>query len=194
MSHLGIKLKCRFWFCRSGVGPVILHFETNRLSEDCTLSGKVLSHTLLLTSWECFYLGVWGTQGTRERTEVVMFQLRLKLSRVGASLLAQWQRIRLQCRRRGFHPWVGKIPWRREWLPTPVFLPGESHRQKSLVGYSPWGRKESYVTEWLNSSWVEWRRDGRWCFWEVTCSYQIDNLFLLRANVFYGPKLLELDL
>ena len=42
---------------------------------------------------------------------------------------------------------VGKIPWRRQWLPTPVFLPGESHRQRSLVGYSPWGRKESDMTE-----------------------------------------------
>ena len=39
--------------------------------------------------------------------------------------------------------WVGKIPWRREWLPTAVFLPGESHGQRSLVGYRPWGRKES---------------------------------------------------
>ena len=37
--------------------------------------------------------------------------------------------------------WVGKIPWRRKWQPTPVFLPGESHRQRSLAGYSPWGRK-----------------------------------------------------
>ena len=36
-------------------------------------------------------------------------------------------------------PWVRKTPWRREWLPTPVFLPGESHGQRSLVGYSPWG-------------------------------------------------------
>ena len=35
--------------------------------------------------------------------------------------------------------WVGKIPWRREWLPTPVILPGEFHEQRSLVGYSPWG-------------------------------------------------------
>ena len=41
----------------------------------------------------------------------------------------------------GFHPWVGKIPWRRAQLPTPVFLPGESHGQKSLVGYNPWGHK-----------------------------------------------------
>ena len=38
-------------------------------------------------------------------------------------------------------------PWRREWQPTPVFLPGESHGQKSLVGYSPWGHKESDTTE-----------------------------------------------
>ena len=37
----------------------------------------------------------------------------------------------------------GKIPWRRAWQPTPVFLPGESHGQKSLVGYRPWGRHES---------------------------------------------------
>ena len=38
-----------------------------------------------------------------------------------------------------FSPWVGKISWRRKWQPTPVFLPGKSHGQRSLVGYSPWG-------------------------------------------------------
>ena len=55
-----------------------------------------------------------------------------------------------QCRRHKslrFDPWVGKIPWRRKWPPTPVFLPGEFHEQKSLVGYSPWGLKESDMTE-----------------------------------------------
>ena len=41
-----------------------------------------------------------------------------------------------------FDPWVGKIHWRWAWQSTPVFLPGASHGQKSLVGYSPWGRKE----------------------------------------------------
>ena len=40
-----------------------------------------------------------------------------------------------------FDPWVGKIPWRREWLPTLVFLPGEFHGHRSLEGYSPWGHK-----------------------------------------------------
>ena len=56
----------------------------------------------------------------------------------------------LQCRRPGFDPWVGKIPWRRKWQSTPVLLPGKSHGQRSLVGYSPWGRKESDTTEWLH--------------------------------------------
>ena len=49
------------------------------------------------------------------------------------------ERICLWCRRRRFDPWGGKIPWRRMWQPTPVFLPGETHAQNSLVGYSPWG-------------------------------------------------------
>ena len=47
----------------------------------------------------------------------------------------------------GFDPWVRKIPWRRKWQPTPVFLPGKSHRQRSLAGYSPWGPKESDMSE-----------------------------------------------
>ena len=51
------------------------------------------------------------------------------------------------CLRCGFDPWVGKIPWRRKWQPTPVFLPGESHGQRSLGGYSPWGRKESDMNQ-----------------------------------------------
>ena len=50
-------------------------------------------------------------------------------------------------RRCEFDPWVGKLPWRRAWLPTPVLLPGESQGQRSLAGYSPWGRKESDTTE-----------------------------------------------
>ena len=60
------------------------------------------------------------------------------------SLPFAWDgRVSLQCRRPRFVPWVGKIPWRREWRPTPVFLPGEFHGQRNPVGYSPWGCKES---------------------------------------------------
>ena len=57
------------------------------------------------------------------------------------------KKILLHCRRHRFDSWVRKIPWRRAWQPTPVFLPGESYGQRSLVGYSPWGRKESDTTE-----------------------------------------------
>ena len=48
-----------------------------------------------------------------------------------------------------FSPWAGKILWRRKWQPTPVLLPGKSHGQRSLVGYRPWGHKESDTTERL---------------------------------------------
>ena len=50
----------------------------------------------------------------------------------------------------GFDPWVGKIPWRREWQATPVFLPEEFHGHRNLVGYSPWGHKELDMTECLS--------------------------------------------
>ena len=45
-----------------------------------------------------------------------------------------------------------RFPWRRKWQPTPVFLPGKSHGQRSLAGYSPWGHKESGTTEWLKNN------------------------------------------
>ena len=68
-----------------------------------------------------------------------------------ASLMTQTLRICLWCRRPRFDPWVRKMPWRREWQPTQVLLPGELHGQRSLVGYSPWGRKESDMTERYNN-------------------------------------------
>ena len=64
-----------------------------------------------------------------------------------------------QSRRLRFDPWVGKIPWRRKWQPTPVHLPGKSHGQRSLVGYSPQGHKESDTTEQLTSN--KARKDTR---------------------------------
>ena len=67
------------------------------------------------------------------------FSLKSHLSRWFPWCL-RWLRICLQCGRLGFNSWVGKIPWRREQQPTPVFLPGELHGQRSLVDYSPWER------------------------------------------------------
>ena len=69
--------------------------------------------------------------------------------------LPRWLRAKesiCQCRRRrrhGFDPWVRKIPWSKKWQPIVVFLPGKSHGQRSLVGYSPWGCKESDMIEQL---------------------------------------------
>ena len=68
-----------------------------------------------------------------------------------ASLVAQLIKNQLanagDTRDRGFDPWVRKIPWRRKWQPTPVFLPGKFHGQKSLAGYSTWDHKELDTTE-----------------------------------------------
>ena len=57
-----------------------------------------------------------------------------------------------QCRRHKFNPWVRKILWRRKWQPTPVFLPGESHGQRSQAGYSLWSHKESDSTGQLSTN------------------------------------------
>ena len=57
-----------------------------------------------------------------------------------------------RCRRCEFDPCVGKIPWRRKWQPTLVFLPGKSHGQRSLAGYSLWGRKELDTAVQLNNN------------------------------------------
>ena len=54
------------------------------------------------------------------------------------------------CGRPEFNPWVGKVSWRREWLPTPIFWPGEFHGQRSLTGCCPWNHKKSNTTEWLS--------------------------------------------
>ena len=76
-------------------------------------------------------------------------------------------RICLQWRRPRFHPWVGKIPWRREWQPTPVFLPGEFHGQRSLGPgrlQSMGVHKESDTTEQLtlcNSQLCDMAKEGR---------------------------------
>ena len=53
-------------------------------------------------------------------------------------------------RRPRFSPWSGEVPWSREWQPTPVSLPGKSHGQRSLVGYSSWGRRELDTTEYMS--------------------------------------------
>ena len=79
-------------------------------------------------------------------TSSILMQETLVLS----SRLSRWlssKESTCQFRRCGFDPRVGKIPWRRKWQPTPVFLPGKSHGQRSLAGYSPWGHKSQITTD-----------------------------------------------
>ena len=91
---------------------------------------------------------------------------------IWASQVIQWWRIHCQwgrCKRLGLHSCVGKIPWRRKWKPTPVFLPGKFHGERSLAGYSPcghkvldtdagkdWGQEEKGATEDEMIVWHHW--------------------------------------
>ena len=94
-----------------------------------------------------------------------------------------------QGRRCGFDSWVWKIPWRRAWQPTPVFLPGESHGQRSLAGYSPWGHKGSDVTWQLNNKSPVYEpsscelSDSNVCSISVRCEWQALALRLLLLTV-----------
>ena len=68
--------------------------------------------------------------------------------------------------------WIGKIPWRRKWQPTPVFLSGKSHGWRSLVSYSPWGRKElDMIERLLFSFFLRWRDNSGLSYW-VQCNHK----------------------
>ena len=69
-----------------------------------------------------------------------------------------------QCRRHEFDPWFTKVPWRRKWQTTPVFLPGKSHGHRSLVGYSPWDHKsQTWLSDWaLDLFLVEMKTEQYW--------------------------------
>ena len=74
----------------------------------------------------------------------------IDITGVEASQVAQWVKnlpAMQETGLRGFDPWDRKIPWRRAWQPTPVFLPGKSHGQRSLACYSPYNQKESDTTK-----------------------------------------------
>ena len=102
------------------------------------------------------------------RLKLHWFKSELTLGDVG---LAWWLRLWRICPRfRGprFDPWVRKIPRRKEWYPTPVFLPGKSHGQRSLAGCSPRSCKELETTEWL-SMYANGIAHGKWSKMDVYC-------------------------
>ena len=110
-----------------------------------------------------------------------------------------WQRICLQCRRPGFDPWVGKVPWRREGLPIPLFWPGEFHGL-----HSPQGHKELGKTEWLSLSLFSFNqfRSNSW-HWSVAvhahvsirvCRHACMVCTCLRAHVYTQASRSECDI
>ena len=94
----------------------------------------------MLALWKNSYLML---EDFAFQMEIIIIQTTLRLS-----LVAQ----RMQCRRPRFDPWNGKIPWEKKWKLTPVCLPGEFNGQRSLVGYSPGGGKQSDMTQRLTLS------------------------------------------
>ena len=89
-----------------------------------------------------------GTRATPQRRGA-FGELLLTSACIGLPLWLSWKRICLQCGRPGFDPWVRKIPWRRKSLPTPVFLPGEFHRERSQASRAHAAVTESDTMEWL---------------------------------------------
>ena len=75
-----------------------------------------------------------------------------KITERGHSCWLSGKESACQSRRQSFNPWVKKIPWSRKWQHTPVFSPGKSHGQRSLVGYRQWGSQELDMTKWLNNN------------------------------------------
>ena len=92
-------------------------------------------------------LGVWGEK--RAHSSCCRISA-LKNYFQGFPWWLRWQSVCLQYRNPGFDSWVGRIPWRRKWQPAPVLLPGKSLGRRILVGYSPWGHKESDTIERLH--------------------------------------------
>ena len=134
--------------------PSVGHFcpkEDNNITVMVTMSGVILSASppYLLN----YHNNITNNNGLdwvfhtcqapfKSSTRIFLFN-----NCVGLSLVAQVVKNLRAMQETWVRSWVGKIPWRRKWQPTPVFLPGESHGQRSLVGYSPWSHKKSVTTE-----------------------------------------------
>ena len=92
----------------------------------------------------------------------------------------------------GFSPWVGKIPWRRAWQPTPVFLPGESHEQRTLAGFSPWVCKESDTSEATEHTQTQWDLGVKVSFSEALICMSISRILWINTKnmVYFAKKIL----
>ena len=113
----------------------------SRCSPNIPFSETVNDSALIICSFYVFY----ATHGIFLSRDLKVFVPDFAFrpgSLHGSPWWLRWQRITCQSRIGGLDPWVRKIPWRRKWQPATVFLPGEPHGCRSLMGYSPWGHKE----------------------------------------------------
>ena len=139
------------------------HLENDGSFERCVLC--VASLTQKGSSWRYYDV-------TMSLTSAVM--------RTGLPWWLSGKESPCQRRRLRLDPWVRKIAWKRKWQPTPVFLPGESHGQRSLAGYSPWGSKElSNLTEFSSDNWAAKHLHTLW-------PLQVPLLYCYRYSYLYG--------
>ena len=94
--------------------------------------------------------------------------------------------------RHGFELWVKKILWRREWLPTPVFLPRKFHGQRSLVGYSPWGHEELNMTEKTHTHYHIYASSSKLSYKFHTPAYFVElHKLILKLMAVKGPRIAQ---
>ena len=136
--------------------PEVLNFMWNSLTKILATSSTFKNHYVILKKPSKTYCTAQGTlfsalwwpkcEGNPKNGGYIYMAIRM----------AQQQRICLPYRRSGFDPWIGKIPWKRKQQPTPVSFTDKSYGQRSLAGYSPWGRKELNMTKRLKQEYYSW--------------------------------------
>ena len=123
------------WWCHPTISSSVVPFSSCPQSLPASWSFQM---SQLCIRWPKYWSFNFNISPSSEHPGLISFRMALCKCR--------------RHRRCGFDPWVRKIPWRRKWQPTPVILSGKSNRQRSLVGYSPWGCKELDMIEHAGTS------------------------------------------
>ena len=194
--------KCKRPFLLKAIFSLLLLCIVQKQSNFLTLGASRFLDSLLpfsfafkpLISCPCRFLSYKFSINTASNNVILMFCF---LSLFPYSCRLSWAsqvvlvvKNLLQCRRpkgHWFDPCVGKIPLRRAWRPTPVFLPGESHGQRSLVDYSPRGPKESAMTEATERTCIGLVRHLL-CFWSYLMHFQKLRYNLHTVNTQTGSR------
>ena len=132
--------------------PVMQETWVRSLGQEDPLAKEMATHSSIL-AWRIPRMeepGRLQSTGSQSRTQLSDFTFHFHIGvcvHTGFPGGTSGKESTCQYRRLRFNLWVGKIPWRRKWLPTPLFLPGKFQGLRRLVSYSPWSRKESDMTK-----------------------------------------------